>query len=198
MKSTKNTDYDFEERKHYEETFVANNSELLMKLTGASTVMSMSRSVLDRLAGIDALLQIGRDIVGVALRVRKPQYKAFAKRFTLGFHESKVNSQVHTILNSRNAQEQFVPHLLIQVNGVDDEGYCTDCTAIMIQTNIFCYYLEDLKQTNQLESYYIPKLDAYEFGMADVWHQTDTGVDLFEIKDNEIIKVYAKERSSKG
>jgi hypothetical protein len=195
MNIKKNTNYDFEARKQYEETFVRNNSVLIQDITGASTVLNYSTTELDRLAGIDAVLQIGGKLVGIALRIRKPTWKQYNKRFTLGHHRSKPNSQIHTILNVKNADECFVPHLLLQVNGVDENGYCEECNAILIQTNVFAPFLNDLIETNKIESYYITKLDAYEFEMRDVWTQTDTGVDLYQIKNNTIENVWTNKES---
>lgn len=191
----KNYDYDFWERKRYEEVFVENNPQLIREITGATNVLNYSSSQLDRLAGIDAILQIGGDLKGIALRIRKPQYKQYNKRFTLGMHYSKPNSQIHTILKVKYADEVFAPHLLLQVNGVDDNGYCKECHAILIQTNVFAPYLDNLRETNTLENYYISKLDAYEFEMRDVWTQNDTGVDLYKIKENTIENVWTKKES---
>jgi hypothetical protein len=39
----KNTNYDFEARKQYEETFVRNNSFLIMELTGVVLVNDISK-----------------------------------------------------------------------------------------------------------------------------------------------------------
>ena len=93
--NTKNTDYNFLERKKYEETFVQNNSALIQNITGASLVYNISQTPLDRKSGVDAIFQIDRGLQGVALRVRRPQYKKYSKRFTIGNHISKPNSQIH-------------------------------------------------------------------------------------------------------
>jgi len=69
-------------------------------------------------AGVDAILQFDRGLSGVALRIRKPQYKKFSKRLTIGHHISQPNSQIHCILNSTNDSNVFYPHLVLQVNGV--------------------------------------------------------------------------------
>ena len=75
--------FPFEERKIYEETFVQNNSSLIEELTGASRVFDISQTPMDKRAGVDAILQFDRGLSGVALRIRKPQYKKFSKRFTI-------------------------------------------------------------------------------------------------------------------
>ena len=188
--------FSFEERKRYEETFVQNNSALIQDLTGASLVYNISQTPLDVRAGVDAILQFDRGLSGVALRIRKPQYKKFSKRFTIGHHISKPNSQMHYILNSTNESNVFYPHLILQVNGVEQEGYCKECYAIMLQTNVFANYLKELINTNTLEDYYIPVLDAYEFEFTEVFTQTDTGVDLFFIQNNNIEYVHTHEESS--
>ena len=151
---------------------------------------------LDVRAGVDAILQFDRGLSGVALRIRKPQYKKFSKRFTIGHHISKPNSQMHYILNSTNESNVFYPHLILQVNGVEQEGYCKECYAIMLQTNVFANYLKELINTNTLEDYYMPVLDAYEFFSKEVFTQTDTGVDLFHIQNNKVKYVETHQESS--
>ena len=188
--------FPFEERKQYEETFVENNSALIEELTGASRVFDISQTPMDKRAGVDAILQFDRGLSGVALRIRKPQYKKFSKRFTIGHHISQPNSQIHCILNSTNDSNVFYPHLVLQVNGVDEEGYCKECYAIMLQTNVFANYLKELIKTNTLEDYYIPVLRSYEFEFTEVFTQTDTGVDLFYIQNNTIKNVKTHEESS--
>ena len=188
--------FPFEERKRYEETFVVNNSALIEELTGASRVFDISQTPMDKRAGVGAILQFDRGLSGVALRIRKPQYKKFSKRFTIGHHISQPNSQIHCILNSTNDSNVFYPHLVLQVNGVDEEGYCKECYAIMLQTNVFANYLKELIKTNTLEDYYNTVLNAYEFEFTEVFYQTDTGVDLFHIQNNNIKYVKTHEESS--
>ena len=188
--------FPFEERKQYEETFVENNSALIKELTGASRVFDISQTPMDKRAGVDAILQFDRGLSGVALRIRKPQYKKFSKRFTIGHHISQPNSQIHCILNSTNDSNVFYPHLILQVNGVDEEGYCKECYAIILQTNVFANHLKELIKTNTLEDYYNTVLNAYEFEFTEVFYQTDTGVDLFHIQNNNIKYVKTHEESS--
>ena len=188
--------FPFEERKIYEETFVQNNSSLIEELTGASRVFDISQTPMDKRAGVDAILQFDRGLSGVALRIRKPKYEKFSKRFTIGHHISQPNSQIHCILNSTNDSNVFYPHLVLQVNGVDEEGYCKECFAIMLQTNVFANHLKELIKTNTLEDYYNTVLNAYEFEFTEVFYQTDTGVDLFHIQNNNIKYVKTHEESS--
>ena len=82
----------FKERKSYEETFVENNSALIEELTGASRLFDISQTPMDKRSGVDAILQFDRGLYGVALRICKPQYKKYAKRFTIGHHISQHNS----------------------------------------------------------------------------------------------------------
>ena len=159
-------------------------------------VYLISQTPLDKRAGVDSILQFDRGLSGVALRIRKPQYKKFSKRFTIGHHISQPNSQIHCILNSTNESNVFYPHLILQVNGVDEEGYCKDCYAIMLQTNVFANYLKELIKTNTLEDYYNTVLNAYKFEFTEVFYQTDTGVDLFHIQNNNIKYVKTHEESS--
>ena len=114
--------FPFEERKQYEETFVQNNSTLIQEITGASLVYNISQTEMDKRSGVDAILQFNRGLSGLALRIRKPKYKKYSKKFTIGHHISQPNSQIHCILNSTNDSNVFYPHLVLQVNGVDEEG----------------------------------------------------------------------------
>ena len=188
--------FPFEERKLYEEIFVQNNSALIQDITGASLVYNISQTEMDKRSGIDAILMVDGGLSGVALRIRKPKYKKYSKRFTVGHHISQSNSQIHTILNSTNNSLVFHPHFILQVNGVDQEGYCKECYAILIQTNVFADYLKELIETKILEDYYIPVLNAYEFEFEEIFTQTDTGVDLFHIQNNNIKYVKTHETSS--
>ena len=43
--------------------------------------------------------------------------------------------------------------------GVEQEGYCKECYAIMLQTNVFASYLKELINTN-VES----KVEKYKYG----------------------------------
>jgi hypothetical protein len=192
----KNTNYSFKDRKDYEETFVENNSALIQEITGASLVYNISETEMDKRSGIDAILMIDGGLAGVALRIRKPKYKKYSKRFTVGHHISQSNSQIHSILNSTNDSLVFHPHFILQVNGVDPKGYCKECYAILIQTNVFADYLKELIETKILEDYYIPVLNAYEFEFEEIFTQTDTGVDLFHIQNNNIKYVHTQKTSS--
>jgi len=79
---------------------------------------------------------------------------------------------------------------------LDEEGYCKECYAIMLQTNVFANYLKELIKTNTLEDYCNTGLNAYEFEFTEVFYQTDTGVDLFRIQNNNIKYVKTHEESS--
>lgn len=79
---------------------------------------------------------------------------------------------------------------------LDEEGYCKECYAIMLQTNVFVNYLKELIKTNTLEDYCNTGLNAYEFEFTEVFYQTDTGVDLFRIQNNNIKYVKTHEESS--
>ena len=82
------------------------------------------------------------------------------------------------------------------MNGVDEEGYCEECYAIMLQTDVFANYLKELIETNTLEDYYNTVFRSYEFEFIDVFTQTITRVDLFHIHNNNIKYVITHEESS--
>ena len=178
--------FPFEERKRYEETFVENNPSLIKDLTSSQAVFSQSQTDLDIYSGTDIMVRSGRDIWGVALRIRSPRFFKWAKNFSLGMHISKPNSQVHSVLNSISDKEIYYPHFILQINGVEEDGYCKECWAIKIQTNVFARILFKYKEDNVLEDYYKTYLDAYEFGFRHTFEETHTGVDVYHIKENQI------------
>lgn len=186
--------YNFEERMAYEETFVNQNSTLINALMGSDKYVDLSRSELDINAGIDGFAQIGKECKGVALRIRKPTYKKYKHRFTLGHHISKNNSQVHAILNSLKP-DLLAPNFVLQINGVDEKGYCKQCDAIKIQSDVYAHYLNDLINNNTLQNIYQLNLDAYEFKMQEVYAKTFSGVDYYYIEDNTIIKTYSNDKN---
>ena len=59
-----------------------------------------------------------------------------------------------------------------------------------------CQLPKGTNQTNTLEDYYNTVLNAYEFEFTEVFYQTDTGVDLFHIQNNNIKYVKTHEESS--
>ena len=188
----KRNPYDFQANKNYEETFVKYNADLIKGLTNANEIICQSQSEMDVFAGIDLIVQQGRRLIGIALRIRKPLANKWRYNFTLGHHISKPNSQIHTVMNSLHSTEVLFPHYILQVNGVEEDGNCLDCVAIKIQTNVFANnYLKEKIITNLIDDYYIDRLASYEFGMKDVFTQTDSGVDFFEVENNIITKQFS-------
>lgn len=192
----KNFNYDFKERKKYEETFINNNQTLIKDLTSSQTIYSQSQTDLDIYSGTDITVRSGRDIWGIALRIRSPRFFKWAKNFSLGMHISKPNSQVHAVLNSISDKEVYYPHFILQVNGVQEDGYCKECWAIKIQTNIFAKILFKLKEENLLEDFYITHLDAYEWNFKHPFKETHTGVDVYYIENNKIKYHYNNAKSN--
>ena len=178
--------FTFEERKQYEETFVENNPSLIKDLTSSQQIYNLSQSDMDIYSGTDITVRSGRDIWGVAMRIRSPRFFKWAKNFSLGMHMSKPNSQVHAVLNSISDKEVYYPHFILQVNGVEPDGYCKECWAIKIQTNVFARILFKYKEGNVLEDFYKTYLDAYEFSFRHTFEETHTGVDIYHIKENQI------------
>ena len=180
-------DYSFQNNKEYEETFTSTNTDLILDLMGADKYIDLSQTFLDIDAGIDGVAKIEKENIGIALRIRKPEYSKFRHNFTLGHHFDKENSQVHAILNSLRP-DVMSPNFILQINGVDENGYCEECVAIKIQTDVFAHYLKELIQNNTLDNLFVPVLASYEFKMKDVFYETNSGVDYYYIKDNTIIK----------
>ena len=180
-------DYSFQKNKEYEETFTSTNTNLILDLMGADKYIDLSQTFLDIDAGIDGVAKIEKENIGIALRIRKPDYFKYRYNFTLGHHFDKENSQVHAILNSLRP-DVMSPNFILQINGVDENGYCEECVAIKIQTDVFARYLKELIQNNTLDNLFVPRLASYEFQMKDVFHETNSGVDYYYIENNTITK----------
>ena len=185
IKDNRNS-YSFWENKTYEETFVKANKDLILDLMGADDYFDISSSFLDKDAGIDGIAKMGKDNIGIALRIRKPEYNKWRYNFTLGHHFDKDNSQVHVVLNALRP-DVMSPNFILQINGVGEDGYCEDCTAIKIQTDVFAELIQQRKQDNTLDEYYVPRLASYEFTMNDVFYETNSGVDYYLIENDTII-----------
>ena len=182
----KNYVYDFKERKNHEETFVNNNPSLIKDLTSSQIIYNQSQSDIDIYSGTDITVRSGRDIWGIAMRILSPRFFRWAKNFSLGMHMSKPNSQVHAVLNSISDKEVYYPHFILQVNGVEPDGYCKECWAIKIQTNVFAQILFNYIEDNTIDDYYQSNLDAYEWSFGDTFNATHTGVDVYYIENNQI------------
>ena len=179
--------YSFKANKTYEETFTKANTQLLLDLMGADSYVDLSQTFLDKDSGIDGIAKVGKDNKGVALRIRKPEYSRYKYNFTLGHHFDKENSQVHAILNALRP-DVIAPNFLLQINGVSEDGYCEECVAIKIQTDVFAYHLKEKIADTTLDNLYVPRLAAYEFKMKDVFYETNSGVDYYLIENDTIIK----------
>ena len=187
-------DYSFLKNKEYEETFTSTNTDLILDLMGADKYVDLSQTFLDIDAGIDGVAKIEKENIGIALRIRKPEYFKYRYNFTLGHHFDKENSQVHAILNSLRP-DVMSPNFILQINGVDEKGYCEECVAIKIQTDVFARYLKELIQNNTLDNLFVPRLASYEFKMKDVFNETNSGVDYYYIENNTIIKTASNDEN---
>ena len=96
-----------------------NNTSLIKDLTSSQQIYNQSQCDIDIYSGTDITVRSGRDIWGVAMRIRSPRFFKWAKNFSLSILASKPNSQVHAVLNSISKEEVYYPHFILQVNGVD-------------------------------------------------------------------------------
>ena len=176
----------FEKQINYETTFIENNSGLIKNMTASDYVTDYTRSDLDMFAGIDCSITSDRTMKGLALRIRRPRYEKWNKNFTISGHIENPNSQIRVLLNSING-DAFYPHLILQINGVNDSGDCEKAKAILIQSNVFAKYLSELINRNKLEGFYNQELDAYEFNFIQIFKALDNGVTLFGIENNRIL-----------
>jgi len=188
MKDERNP-YNFWENKTYEDTFVENNKELILDLMGADDYFTLSSSFLDKDAGIDGIAKMGKDNIGIALRIRKPEYYKWRFNFTLGHHYDKENSQVHAVLNALRP-DVLSPNYILQINGVDENGYCEECSVIKVQTFPFATHLQEKIDDNTLDNFYQSRLASYEFKMRDVYQQLTTGVEFYSIENNTITQYH--------
>ena len=161
--------------------------ELILDLMGADEYYNISSSFLDKDVGIDGIAKLGKDNIGIALRIRKPQYKKWRYNFTLGHHYNKENSQVHAVLNSLRG-DVLSPNYILQINGVNENGYCKECYAIKVQTDVFANYIKEKRDDHTLDNYYQTNLASYEFVMQDVYQQLTTGVEFYLVENNTITK----------
>ena len=192
MKDNRNP-YNFWENKTYEDTFVENNKQLILDLMGADDYFTLSSSFLDKDAGIDGIAKMGKNSIGIALRIRKPEYYKWRFNFTLGHHYDKENSQVHAVLNALRP-DILSPNYILQINGVDENGYCEECSVIKVQTFPFAKQLQEKIDDNTLDNYYQSRLGSYEFKMRDVYQQLTTGVEFYSVEDNTITKYHNNDR----
>ena len=121
MKDNRNP-YTFWENKTYEDTFVENNKQLILELMGADEYIDLSSSTLDKDAGIDGVAKLGKDNVGIALRIRKTQYNRWKHNFTLDHHFNKENSHIHVVLNALRP-EVLSPNNILQGKRVKPNEY---------------------------------------------------------------------------
>jgi hypothetical protein len=71
---------------------------------------------------------------------------------------------------------------------VQQDGYCKECYAIKVQTDVFANYIKNKRDDHTLDNYYQSRLASYEFTMQDVYHQLTTGVEFYLVQDNKITK----------
>ena len=169
----------------YESTFIENNSSLIKNITASDFISDYTRSDFDLFAGIDLSVASNRKVRGLALRIRRPKYEKWNKNFTISGHINKPNSQIKVILNSIENNACY-PHLVLQINGVDNDGSCIKAKAILIESNVLAKYIMHLIDLKELNLYYEQKIDAYEFNFYEIFEKLETGVKIFGIKDNYI------------
>ena len=78
--------------------------------------------------------------------------------------------------------------IIFQINGVDENGYCEECSVIKVQTFPYAVHLQEMRDDNTLDNYYQSRLASYEFKMRDVYQQLTTGVEFYSIENNTITK----------
>lgn len=157
METYKNK-FSFETTLTYEAKGLSANRDLISYLFDAINIQDTTASLLDKSAGIDLVIQRndGR-VYGVGVRCRRGDYGTF----TLSKHTSRPNSQMNRVLDSVSdayAVKPMHPQYILQLNGCDEYGSCMG-SIILVQVPVFASWV----QTIDIEDYYIPYLDAYEF-----------------------------------
>lgn len=148
----------FETTLKYEEESLLVNKELIYYLFDAVTIENTTSSLLDKKAGIDLVIQRGNGLIyGVGVRCRREDYGTF----TISKHTSRPNSQMNRVIDSvRDSYtvKPMHPQYILQLNGCDEDWVCRG-SIVLVQVPVFASWV----QTINLEEYYIPYLDAYEF-----------------------------------
>jgi hypothetical protein len=157
METYKNK-FNFETTLSFEAQGLSANNSLISYLFDAVAIQDTTASLLDKSAGIDLVVQRGNGkVYGVGVRCRREDYGTF----TVSKHTSRPNSQMNRVLDSVEdayGVKPMHPQYILQLNGCDSEWVCRG-SIILVQVPVFASWV----QTIDLEQYYIPYLDAYEF-----------------------------------
>jgi hypothetical protein len=126
----------------------------LLKLLTATDIELITRSMLDKECGIDAIAKIDSQHFLIGLRFRKTliDYNSI----TLSRHFNDPNSEIKKFLYNK-----IRPDFFIQITEINNSLRITE-----INIDSFNFYLKYLIKHNLLESYYNTNLKAYEFQLG--------------------------------
>ena len=146
---------------------------LLKKILNADVVDLVTRGLIDKAAGTDAIALIEGKVYGISLRFRTSDYDSF----TLNRHISDKYSEVHKWKGARS--NTIKPAYFIQVANTSNHKL----KVIRVNIDAFGYYLLHLEKTDQLEQYYKSHLKSYEFPLQQLSNVTGIWSKEFTLYD---------------
>lgn len=120
----------------------------ICKVLELDNIELTARGLLDKVAGIDAIGENDKGLIGISLRFRSKDYGSF----TLSRHISDPHSEIHKWLHTPSNTIQPKYHLTISGDNI---------TAVQIPE--FREVISTLVKMGAIDHYYSTKLDAYEF-----------------------------------
>lgn len=146
---------------------------ILKKTLTASDIELITRGMLDKECGIDAIAKIDNQHFFIGLRFRKTlkDYNSI----TLSRHYLEFGSEIKKLLYNK-----VRPDFFIQITELKDMIRITE-----INIDSFNFYLKYLIKNNQLENHYNEKLKAYEF-MLDTFENSDHGIRNYLIDKSKV------------
>lgn len=124
----------------------------LLDMLCADKIEPITRTLLDRAAGIDAVAETKDGIIGISLRYRSKDFNSF----TLSRHITDEHSEVVKWIKDPKGIIKPTYHIQI-AEGIN----YVRITKIQIEP--FRAILKALIESGELESFYNKKLEAYEF-----------------------------------
>ncbi len=136
---------------------------LLKRLLTASNIELLTRGMLDKECGVDAIARIQKQHYFISLRFRKTHRDY--NSFTLSRYIKENSSELKKWLTNK-----VRPDFFIQISETNK-----GTRVIEVNVDSFNLYIKKLIKDNTLESYYNQALMAYEFSLKDL-KQSEHGI----------------------
>jgi len=136
---------------------------LLKRLLTASNIELLTRGMLDKECGVDAIARIQKQHYFISLRFRKTHRDY--NSFTLSRYIKENSSELKKWLTNK-----VRPDFFIQISETNK-----GTRVIEVNVDSFNLYIKKLIKDNTLESYYNQDLMAYEFSLKDL-KQSEHGI----------------------